>query len=1054
MLNKTKIPKNDQNFNGIEIIIHNSPSKDLDYQNKTVQTKDNSDIFLPFKNYTLKHSKPINNTINDKNQIITPSINNKKTSIFDNLIGKPRISLEISKKEVLKQKGLYIKETQNKKNMIKGIKENKAINKKEKKEDLFLSVLDVTKEEMEKADEEKLKKEKEQKSSGNNEILQKNLMENKSREFIIQKEEEKKRKAKEKEIKNNSLGIDLSIPIPHINPIRRNKLEKYRSFHPMLNDIFKNVLSFDFYKNESPTEEVPNTFENEAHYRFVWITNFFNELKYCLLNEKIENSEVQNYEDANIKLNLMYLNDINGKLILLKINPNKKLYELKKKIFKDNDIIAVFNDKYKFNKDKITLKNDFNLNYFLGIITRENDSNDLNLIVLREDYEKYIKDDKPKVKKEDFAYDKKIKYLGSINSSLREYKALLDLELPSFTNIIRTDPIFINHKDEEINSKQSFNTSNFYLSEKEIFLKNLQKSEIFNEPQKNAILKANSMKNKDILLIQGPPGTGKTHTILGLISLFLKNSKNSKILVCAPSNAAIDEICARLATKGVFNSQLEKTKCNFIRFGLYDRKDKEKKYLETLNGKILEKYSLEYISDKKYKKDLDSLSERLENLRRQLNNYNKDKINNIGYIKNTEAEISNCLKLFIDKRYQKSSFEHDVLVSIPILCTTLNNAGNERLKKAKLSYEYLIIDEASQCVEPSSLIPLCHDVKKLILVGDHMQLPATVFYSKATKILYNRSLFERLIDNKYPRYILTVQYRMQSNISDFISKNFYDNKLINDNSYSLRINKELFYSIIKIKNNFSFFDISFGEEFFEASKKSYYNKSEIKFSFMLIKKIISSFNNKMFDYEKIKIEMKNKNNLGIGANNFIFNNNGKDDKKENNNQNINEEKNIEEKIKALENYKIAIICAYKSQVMKFREYKKADKFFSNQNTNDIEINTVDSFQGQERDIIILSTVRANFKDEIILNGEIPSWAGKSDQSNSKCGNTGIGFLNDFRRLNVGISRAKLGCFVVGHFETLKNNHYWKILMNYCKEKNSFFKVEKSKESESINKIFK
>ena len=66
----------------------------------------------------------------------------------------------------------------------------------------------------------------------------------------------------------------------------------------------------------------------------------------------------------------------------------------------------------------------------------------------------------------------------------------------------------------------------------------------------------------------------------------------------------------------------------------------------------------------------------------------------------------------------------------------------------------------------------------------------------------------------------------------------------------------------------------------------------------------------------------------------------------------------------------------------------------------------------------------------------------------------ISFLNDFRRINAGLSKAKLGCFVIGHFETLKNNSYWKILMNYCKSKKSFFKVEKSKEFESIKNFLK
>ena len=161
----------------------------------------------------------------------------------------------------------------------------------------------------------------------------------------------------------------------------------------------------------------------------------------------------------------------------------------------------------------------------------------------------------------------------------------------------------------------------------------------------------------------------------------------------------------------------------------------------------------------------------------------------------------------------------------------------------------------------------------------------------------------------------------------------------------------------------------------------------------------------------------------------------------------------EEIISILKNYKFAIICTYKSQVIKFREIKKSDKFFNNQKINDIEINTVDSFQGQERDIIIFSTVRANFKDENSLeDGEIPSLPEQCNQNNNNERNVGIGFLNDFRRMNVGLSRAKVGCFVVGHFETLKNNSYWKKLMNYCKNKNSFFKVENSKESESIKNI--
>ena len=87
-----------------------------------------------------------------------------------------------------------------------------------------------------------------------------------------------------------------------------------------------------------------------------------------------------------------------------------------------------------------------------------------------------------------------------------------------------------------------------------------------------------------------------------------------------------------------------------------------------------------------------------------------------------------------------------------------------------------------------------------------------------------------------------------------------------------------------------------------------------------------------------------------------------------------------------------------------------------------------------------------------ITDKLPNNLNNDSDSNDKS-NIGIGFLNDFRRMNVGLSRAKTGCYIVGHYETLKNNNYWKKLMNYCKDKNSFFKVDKNKEYDAINKVF-
>ena len=797
------------------------------------------------------------------------------------------------------------------------------------------------------------------------------------------------------------------------------KEEKKNIFTYEINDIYKNVLDFNFYKKEVQIEEkIPSRFENDTHYKNIWIPNFFNELKYRLLNEKMEKSEIQNYVDADIILNLEIGNDINKYLTSAKITPNKNLDEFNKSILKDKDIIALYEEKIDIDESKITLKNENNLNYyFLGIIIR--DSNTLNLYILREQYKEYQRNNCFNKEENNYSnsYPKRIKYLGNINSSFREYNALFNLKISNFPKILNNNTKSLDNNIENLNINPTFNLFDF------------------DDSQKEAIYQVSKMKDNDILLIQGPPGTGKTRTILGIISMLLKY-KDSKLLICAPSNTAIDEICVRLAMKYKYNDCSEVEKCNFLRFGIYDRKDTEKKYFETDNKKILENYTLEHITDRIFKKDIDNLKEQIKKVRNKLDDLEKEKKNekdinklNILFqeIKNCKNSLTNLSASLSKIKNKKYLCEKKIISSTKILCTTLNSSGNKRLIQANLSYEYLIVDEASQGTEPSCLIPLFHNIKKFILVGDHMQLPATVFSPNASKILYNRSLFERINDS---RIILTMQYRMQKNISEFISETFYGNKLKNNENQMNKINKELIYDIIKIENNFSFFNINYGKETREEEKMSYINESEINFSFDLIKNIIKKINEKIEFFQKEK-ERKDK----ISQNEL----NGK--------------------IKALKNYKFSIICPYKAQKMKFIELKKNDKFFMNKDLNNIEINTIDSFQGKERDIIIVSTVRANCKEELInleedeisIKSIIPEI--KSNEKNSK-DNIGIGFLNDFRRMNVGLSRAKLCCFVIGHYNTLYNNNYWNKLFCYCEKKHSFFTVDKEGKTDIITNIFK
>ena len=206
-----------------------------------------------------------------------------------------------------------------------------------------------------------------------------------------------------------------------------------------------------------------------------------------------------------------------------------------------------------------------------------------------------------------------------------------------------------------------------------------------------------------------------------------------------------------------------------------------------------------------------------------------------------------------------------------------------------------------------------------------------------------------------------------------------------DKNFINKINNNNLYKIININKNFYFFDLNFSEENYDEKIKSYYNIQEIDFTLELMKKIYNS----LISYQ--------------------YNNS---------------------------EYKYAVITPYQAQVKKFKEKRyKYDELYN----IDLAINTVDSFQGQERDIVFFSTVRANNKLTLkINNGE-----GES-----------IGFLNDYRRMNVALSRAKLGCFIVGNSQKFKMDYYWKKLLEFCKDKKCFYKIDSINEyNKAMENIF-
>ena len=113
----------------------------------------------------------------------------------------------------------------------------------------------------------------------------------------------------------------------------------------------------------------------------------------------------------------------------------------------------------------------------------------------------------------------------------------------------------------------------------------------------------------------------------------------------------------------------------------------------------------------------------------------------------------------------RKKLQNEILEKAKIVCTTLSMSASEMFNNfVPEDFEYLIVDEACQSVEHNNLIPFCHDPRKVILVGDHQQLPATVFSENGNRTNYSRSMFERFLDCGIPNYMLSIQYRMLPNI--------------------------------------------------------------------------------------------------------------------------------------------------------------------------------------------------------------------------------------------------------------------------------------------------
>jgi senataxin len=314
------------------------------------------------------------------------------------------------------------------------------------------------------------------------------------------------------------------------------------------------------------------------------------------------------------------------------------------------------------------------------------------------------------------------------------------------------------------------------------------------------------------------------------------------------------------------------------------------------------------------------------------------------------------------ERYQiATNLETLFLNQASIVCGTLSSSGLSQVCDS-LPFHTCVVDEAAQSVELSTLIPLRLGVKKLVLVGDPQQLPATVICKREKLGNYERSLFERLESCGLPVHTLNLQYRMHPAISHFPRHVFYQGTLQDSPVVSSR--KSPFFSDPPFNMNpVMFIDIKASRDVVSESTWSRSNPDEANICVSL--------------YLALVRIAKSSNTTLAG--------------------------------------RVGVISPYADQIKLLRS--RFDAAGGIATTDDIEIATVDSFQGKEKDIIILSTVRA------------------CSESNS------VGFLSDLRRMNVAITRAKFGLFVVGRAETLRANPTWAMLVdNAHQTKNGYLEI--------------
>ena len=476
-----------------------------------------------------------------------------------------------------------------------------------------------------------------------------------------------------------------------------------------------------------------------------------------------------------------------------------------------------------------------------------------------------------------------------------------------------------------------------------------------NESQKLAVL--NCLRAQDLFLVHGPPGTGKTTTLAEVVAQHV--ARGQKVLTTAASNIAVDNMVEFLAQGGL----------NVVRIGHPARVTPH-----------LREHTLDGLIDQMAKyRQASSLREQVEHLNmrqarhlpakprwrrgmsdKTIQRLAKEKKGSHGVPAGKVLSMArwiryqeNIRQLLSKANWLEQEAVSELLNQADVISATNATAGNELLENR--NFDVVVIDEATQATEPSCLIPLVKG-KKLIMAGDHKQLPPTILSRQAQERGLATTLFERLLSvyGTGTDTMLTTQYRMNRTIMEFSNIHFYEGKLkaaeeVAEQCLDITPTEPIAISetiwspnkpLVFINTNGT------APEHSRAGSKSRENPKEA----LLVQTIVRALLH-----------------LGLNSN------------------------------------AIGVITPYDDQVDLLRQRAA---------TNGLEISTVDGFQGREKDVIIVSFVRSNDKGD-------------------------IGFLQDLRRLNVSVTRARKKLIMIGDEDTLSHSPTYRGLIALAVENGGY-----------------